>query len=218
MGSIMLPGKSRLVLLVSLAILAGVLSFFAVRHSTSPEWASIPPEVQAILWPAARDIADFSQLDQRGRTFSKADLHGHWSLLYFGYLQCPDICPTTLRSLSQMRALMVEAAADADMPSIIFVSVDPSRDTPARIASYLAFFDEALIGLSGTPADLDALAGSIGIAHAENVEATGVRTMDHTTSVIVVDPQGRAVAALPAPHHAPEMLQQFNALRAFLAR
>ena len=211
-----MPGKSRLALLMSLAILAGVVTLFALRHSTSREWASTPPEVQAILWPAARDIADFSHIDQHGRTFSKADLYGHWSLLYFGYLECPDICPTTVRSLSQMRALMVEAGADADIPSIVFVSVDPSRDTPERIASYLAFFDKALIGLSGPPAQLDALAASIGIAYAENVEASGVRTMDHTTSIIVVDPQGRAIAALPAPHHAPVMLQQYNALHTFL--
>jgi protein SCO1/2 len=214
----MLPGKPRLVLLVSLAILAGVVSLLAMRHATSPERASTPPEVQAILWPAARNIADFRQFDQHGRTFTKADLYGHWSLLYFGYLQCPDICPTTLRALSRTRALMVEAGADADIPEIIFVSVDPSRDTPERIASYLAFFDKALTGLSGAPAELAVLAASVGIAYAENIEASGVRSMDHTTSVIVVDPQGRAIAALPAPHDAPVMLRQFNALRAFLAR
>src|SRR5690606_28551966 len=155
-----------------------------------------PPEVQGILWPAARDIADFSQFDQHGRAFSKSDLQGRWSLFYFGYLQCPDICPTTLRALGRMRALMGEAGADADIPGIVFVSVDPLHDTPERIARHLGFFDEALIGLSLPPAELDALAASMGIAYAENVEASGVRTMDHTTSVIVVDPGGRAVGAL----------------------
>ncbi len=209
---------SRIVLLVSLAILAGILALFALRHSTSSGQAAIPPEVQAILWPAPRAIADFSLLDQHGQPFSKSHLSGEWSLLYFGYLQCPDICPTTLQSLARMRALMLELDAGAEIPRIVFVSVDPSRDTPERIARYLAFFDKALVGLSGPPAALDVLAASIGIAYAENVETSGLRTMDHTTSIIVVDPRGRAVAALPAPHQAPAMLRQFNALRAFLTR
>ena len=214
----MSPSPSRNILLVSIAILAGILAMFALRHSSSPRQAAIPPEMQAILWPAPRAIADFRLLEQHGQPFSKSDLTGHWSLLYFGYLQCPDICPTTLQSLARMRALMLEAHADAEIPQIVFVSVDPSRDTPERIAGYLAFFDKALVGLSGPPAALDALADSIGIAYAENVEASGLRTMDHTTSIIVVDPQGRAVAALPAPHQPAVMLRQFDALRAFLIR
>src|SRR5690606_31460771 len=131
---IMTPGRSRLVLALSLLVLAGILASFASRHGNSPDWAAMPPEVQGILWPAARDTADFSQFDQHGRAFSKSDLRGRWSLFYFGYLQCPDICPTTLRALGRMRALMGEAGADADIPGVVFVSVDPLHDTPERIA------------------------------------------------------------------------------------
>ena len=210
--------KSRLLLFVSLAILASLLAVFAIRQPASSDWASAPPEVQAILWPGARDIAEFSQLDQHGQAFARKDLEGHWNLLYFGYLQCPDICPTTLQSLSRMRALMVEAGQDAVIPRMIFVSVDPANDTPPRIASYLAFFNKELIGLSGSADQLEALTHSLGIGYAENVDAEGVRSMEHTSSIIVVDPRGQAVAALPAPHQPKVMLRQLNALRAFLDR
>lgn len=208
--------KSRLLLVLSLLVLAALLALFASRRPASSDWASAPPELQAILWPGARDIGEFTELDQHGQPFGIDDLKGHWSLLYFGFLQCPDICPTTLQMLSRMRSLMVEAGQDAEIPRIIFVSVDPLNDTPERVAGYLAFFSEALIGLTGTPAQLEALAGSVGIHYSEFVGDDGVRSMEHTTSIIVVDPQGRAVAALPAPHKPQVMLQQFNALREFL--
>ncbi|HET9033392.1 MAG TPA: SCO family protein [Dokdonella sp.] len=208
---------SRIILLVSLVLLAAIATLFVARHSSAPDWASATPEVQAILWPGARDVADFKLLEQDGQAFGKSELKGHWNLLYFGYLQCPDICPTTLQSLSRMRKLMVEAGQTADIPQMIFVSVDPENDTAERITGYLAFFDKNLIGLTGEPDQLARLADSLGIIYAEHIDPNGVRSMEHTTSVIVVDPEGRGVAALTGAHQPRVMLGQFNALRKFLA-
>ncbi len=214
----MKPTASRIALLFSLVLLAGIAILFAARHSSAPDWASARPEVKAILWPGAREVADFSLLDQRGQTFTKDDLKGHWSLLYFGYLQCPDICPTTLQSLGKLRKLMAEAGQAADIPQMVFVSVDPENDTPERIGGYLAFFDKELTGLSGDPDQLERLANSLGIIYAEHIEPNGVRSMEHTTSVIVVDPQGRGVAALAGSHQPRLLLNQLDALKAFLVR
>lgn len=214
----MKPTASRIVLLLSLLLLAGIAILFASRQSSTPDWASATPEVQAILWPGARDVADFSLLDQRGHSFGRNDLKGHWTLLYFGYLQCPDICPTTLQSLGKLRKLMTEAGQAADIPQMVFISVDPKNDTPDRIAGYLAFFDKELIGLSGDPDQLERLANSLGIIYAEHIEPNGVRSMEHTTSVIVVNPQGRGVAALAGSHQPRVLLKQLDALKAFLAR
>ncbi len=213
----MKPTASRIILLSSLVVLTGIVILLAARRPSAPGWASATPEVQAILWPAARDVADFSLRDQHGRAFGKDDLKGHWSLLYFGYLQCPDICPTTLQSLGRMRKLMADSGPVGDIPQMIFVSVDPKNDTPERIAGYLAFFDKQLIGLSGAADQLERLANSLGIIYAEHVEPNGVRSMEHTTSVIVVDPQGHGVAALAGSHQPGVMLHQLNALRDFLA-
>ncbi|MFZ2237522.1 MAG: SCO family protein [Dokdonella sp.] len=207
----------RIALLASLVILGAIVVLFALGRPSATNWNSATPEVQAILWPGARDVAAFNLLDQHGKNFDKENLKSHWSLLYFGYLQCPDICPTTLQSLATVRKLMVNAGS-ADIPEMIFVSVDPKNDTPQRIDSYLAFFDKQLIGLSGDPDQLEHLARSLGIIYVEHIEPNGVRSMEHTTSVIVVDPEGRGVAALAGSHQPRVMLQQLNALRAFLAR
>ena len=98
----------------------------------------------------------------------------------------------------------------------MFVSVDPANDTQERIGAYLAYFDRELVGLTGDPAQLARLAASLGVMYAEHVDERGVRSMDHTTSIIVVDPQGRGVAALAGPHQPRRMLEQFRQLRRHL--
>ena len=214
----MKANATRIMLVSSLVLLAGIAILIAARRSSTPDFASASPEVQAILWPGSRNVADFSLLDQRGQEFGTENLKGRWSLLYFGYLQCPDICPTTLQSLGKLRKLMVEAGQEADIPQMVFISVDPKNDTPDRIGGYLAFFDKQLIGLSGAPDQLEHLANSLGIIYAEHIEPSGVRSMEHTTSVIVVDPQGRGVAALAGSHQPRVLLRQLDALKAFLVQ
>jgi protein SCO1/2 len=203
--------------LLLLAIAAGTLTaslWVSRAHHGERDWASAPPALQSILWPAARPIAEFHLTTQHQQPFANADLSGHWSLLYFGYLQCPDVCPTTLQSLRGVQKLL---QGDGDHATrFVFVSVDQGNDTPERIGGYLNFFGDDLTGLSGNPSGLAALAGSLGVMYAENIDASGSRSMDHTTSIIVVDPQGRGVAALPGGQTPQAMFEQLRSLRQFL--
>ena len=208
--------SSRTILVVSILILGVVIALLANRHFVQSRWESAPAEIKPLLWPEPRAIPDFSMREQNGKSFSAEDFKGRWSLLFFGYLQCPDVCPMTLQAMKTLRALMRESGQASEIPRMVFASVDPANDTPERMAAYLAFFDDSLIGLSGTADQLEALAGPLGIAYAENRDAGGVRSMDHSTSIIVIDAQGRAVAALPSPHQPAVMLRQLNALRTYL--
>lgn len=203
--------------LLLLAIAAGTLTatlWLSNVKDSERDWASAPPSLQSILWPGARPVADFKLTTQNGQDFVNADLRGHWSLLYFGYLQCPDVCPTTLQTLRGVQKLL-EADGD-NTTGFVFVSVDPANDTPERIGAYLEFFGDDLVGLGGNPAGLAVLAGSLGIMYAENIDASGTRSMDHTTSIIVIDPQGRGVAGMPGGQRAQAMAEQLRALRGFL--
>lgn len=203
--------------LLLLAIAAGTLAatlWVGRAVEGGRDWSSAPPALQSILWPTARPAVDFELTTQHGQSFRNVDLRGHWSLVYFGYLQCPDVCPTTLQTLRGVQKLL---QGDGDQATrFVFVSVDPGNDTPVRIGAYLSFFGDDLIGLSGNPAGLATLAGSLGVMYAEHVDADGTRSMDHTTSIIVVDPQGRGVAALPGGQQPQQMTQQLDALRRFL--
>ena len=198
----------------AVATVAGLWS--ARRRGAADPWIDAPPELQALLWPQPRPIADFELRTQRGEPFGLAQLRGQWNLLYFGYLQCPDVCPTTLQSLSGLRRLLQADALPGPAPRFVFVSVDPGNDTAQRIDAYLGHFDRELVGASGDPAQLARLAGSLGVMYAEHVDAKGVRSMDHTTAIIVVDPRGRGVAALPGPHQPQSMQRQFALLRRHL--
>ena len=188
--------SSRIILLISMLILGVVIALLANRHLAQSRWESAPAELKPLLWPEPRALPDFSMREQSGKPFSAEDFKGQWSLLFFGYLR--------------------ESGQTGGIPRMVFVSVDPANDTPERMAGYLAFFDDSLIGLSGSADQLEALAGPLGIAYAENRDAGGMRSMDHSTSIIVIDAQGRAVAALPSPHQPAVMLRQFNSLRAYL--
>ena len=159
---------------------------------------------------------DFRLIDHTGKARSMADFRGKTVLMFFGFAQCPDVCPTTLQSLHGLRELLVADEPAAAATRFVFVSVDPGNDTQERIGAYLDYFDRELVGLTGDPAQLARLAASLGVMYAEHVDERGVRSMDHTTSIIVVDPQGRGVAAMAGPHQPRRMLEQFGQLRRHL--
>lgn len=180
------------------------------------DWARAPAEVRSTLWPVARPVAEFKLLDQHGHPFAVDQLQGHWSLLYFGYLQCPDVCPTTLQALRGMQRLQAAEPVARDARHV-FVSVDPANDTPERIAAYLGYFGDGFTGVTGDPGELRKLTESLGVIHSEHVDETGVRSIDHTTAILVVDPQGRGVGALAEPHDPASMLQRLRALQGYLS-
>lgn len=203
--------------LIFTAVAALALLWLGRANQGSDRWEQAPAEVRATLWPVPRPVAGFSLVDQQGQSFVADDLRGHWSLMYFGYLQCPDVCPTTLQALRGVQRLQSTEPVARDTQHV-FVSVDPANDNPARIAAYLGYFGDAFTGLTGDPAELRRLTDSLGVIHAEHVDDAGVRSIDHTTAIIVIDPEGNGVGALSAPHDPASMLQRLRALQEYLSR
>src|SRR4029434_1753795 len=103
-------------------------------------------------------------IEQDGSRFDRASLKGRWSLLFFGFTHCPGICPMTLTTLAQVRKELGGLEAD-ELPQVVLVSVDPERDTPARMAEYVTKFDPSFMGVTGTTAAIDEFTGALGIAH-----------------------------------------------------
>jgi protein SCO1 len=151
-----------------------------------------------ILAPA-RALADFSLIDNQGRSFGAANLHGHWSLMFFGYTNCPDYCPTTLTTLALLEK-QLRAAKTVTPPQVIFVSVDAKRDTPAQLNQFVPNFDPEFIGLTAAsqPA-IEALAKKWGIAVKIQYAADGNYIVDHSTTIFVIDPAGKIAAILTGP-------------------
>jgi protein SCO1 len=175
-------------------------AFLAWRHWPAPAPA-LPPSGQL---PAATLINDTQPLPvfalhRSGGALTDADLLGHWTLLDFGYTFCPDICPTTLATLKDIETRLATAGIAA--PQVVFVSVDPARDTPKRLADFVHFFDPGFIGATGSDAELAALAKHLGVQYQRHDETDKQHyTVDHGAVVYLIDPQGRLKATFSWPH------------------
>lgn len=208
----------RIVLIsILLAIMAG--STFAGLWLNRPtqadtSWGAAPPAVQAVMWPEPRPLAEFELHDQNGEPVGPDRLTDRWSLVFFGYLDCPDVCPTSLHAMREMRRHLAER--DGGPPRFVFVSVDPANDTPEDIADYLAWYDPEFIGLHGPAEQVARLADSMAVKYEEFVDDSGRRSIDHTSSLMIVDPKGRMVGALPPPLQPERMIEQFDRLKAYM--
>ena len=133
----------------------------------------------------------FSLIDDNGKPFTEADLKGKWHLVFFGYTHCPDVCPTALNDLS---LALDKLGAKKSKVGIVFVSVDPDRDTPAVLKSYVKSFDGPIVGLTGTPAAVAQIAQDYKVYYAKHPRADGGYDMDHSALIYVMDPEGRFTA------------------------
>jgi len=181
--------------LAVLSVLSGVLFYKLLQLRGQPNLQSL------IVLPEAKIVGDFILQDETGKNFSLAHFKGNWSLLFFGFTHCPDICPNTLYQLQQVRAELASQMPESALPVIYLVSVDPERDTPARLAEYLRFFDPAFKGLSGDDRQLRALTMQLGIAYhvAEPEAGSDEYAVDHSASLILLNPQAQMFGVFPAP-------------------
>lgn len=153
---------------------------------------------------------DFTLLDQTGKTRHWTDFRGKYAVVYFGYTYCPDICPTdmqrTAQGLRQFAADEPELAAKVQQ---IFITVDPERDTQAVVAEFVSAFGKGIVGLTGTPAQVDVAAKAFKVFHGKGkVEEGGAYLVDHSNVTYLFDPQGKPLATLPVDKGADAVTQE----------
>ncbi|HEC20854.1 MAG TPA: SCO family protein [Gammaproteobacteria bacterium] len=158
-----------------------------------------------------KPLSEFQLMASDGRPLNRDRLKGKWTLLFFGYTHCPDVCPTTLSELATMAGqLTPEIHKDTQF---IFVSVDPRRDTPQSLAEYVQYFDPRFIGATGSIEELAVLVRQLDSKFSLGTSPLGEAIVNHSSAVMVIDPQVRYYARLSAPHYAEDLLQQYLALR-----
>jgi protein SCO1/2 len=151
----------------------------------------------ARLFAQPRDLPPFA-LATVGGTLTPADLRGHWTLVFLGFTHCPDVCPTTLQQLAQAQAAW-RAIPAPRRPQLWFVSVDPERDTPEALAKYAAFFaPDTRVATAAEPALAD-FAQSLGMVYMKVPTQGGDYTMEHSASLVLLDPQGRQAGLIRPP-------------------
>lgn len=158
----------------------------------------------------APQAAEFALTTHNGARVRLSDFRGKLVLLYFGYTHCPGICPTTLAEINQALKALGRAAVRVQ---VMMVTIDPERDTPARLAAYMSHFNPAFLGLTGTPREVAAVASGYGIYYKKDEpNARGEYLIDHTSMVMVIDPTGRVRLLFPFGTTVEEMTSDLNHL------
>jgi len=175
--------------------------------------ASAGPQLTSGTWlPQWRSVGDFTLTDQHGAAFTEANLEGEPAIVTFGFTHCPDVCPVTLATLAR-----VTRAAGVPPVRVIFVTVDPQRDTASVLGRYVSAFDPAFIALTGPPQTIRALARRLGVAYERVALPGGDYTIDHTAVAFLLDKYGHVDAIFTAPFDAGRLASDLRRAAPFLA-
>ena len=189
---------------IGLWVLVGLVAIAGLMIMLRPP----PPLPQPMETPMRAIGGPFTLTGSDGKAFSSAQLSGKPFAIFFGFTHCPDVCPNTLARLARLR----RAVGRDDKFAILFVSVDPERDTPTAMGRYAAAFNTPLIALTGTETEIAAVKRAYGIYSAKVPQAGADYSIDHTATVFLMDAGGKFVATITPDEGDPAALAKLRSL------
>ncbi|MEE4658989.1 MAG: SCO family protein [Halieaceae bacterium] len=166
----------------------------------------------AIMFETPRALPEFSLQTHRGEPFGPESLEGAWTLVFFGFTHCPDICPTTMAFLSRLMGEL-EGLPEAKDTRVIMVSVDPARDTPEVLAEYVPYFNPEFTGVTGAFLDTHRLATALNMPFVKVVDEDGGYQVEHGANVALINPRGDYHGFFKAPLDLAKMKVTYRSLR-----
>lgn len=193
-------GKLAAYLPIIIVALLALVFGLQVQHKNANTPEELPDFERVILLPTPRALSAFSLLDENGDEFNNESVKDQWNLLFFGFTHCPDICPTTMLALKNVRQRLEAQGKWPDL-RVVMVSVDPDRDAPERLKPYVNYFHPEFKGVTGDESAITAFAKELGILFIKNeADADGYYDVDHGVSMILINPQGNYAGVITAPH------------------
>ncbi len=204
---------------VGTLLLAGLFAAVLLTTWLLVRPPSPPAELEGVLRAEFRPLAAFHLNSRSHGPISRDDLRGKWTFVFFGYRSCPDLCPNTLHELAAFRRLLDDSgAAEAARVQVLFVSVDPARDSEEALAEYVAWFDPRFIGATAGRAALQRFARQFGAGFSYGEETSpGQYAVSHSGAVFLVDPHVRVIATFSQPHYAATLLAQYRGIADYYA-
>lgn len=185
----------------SIRLLAACLSLTAALSASadipSSDRKQMLEEANLLLLPRARAIPEITLTDLQGKPYGTHEMQGHWSLLFFGFTFCPDVCPTTLSDMRRLFGTL--SAEEREQLKLVFVTADPARDTPERLATYLHYFDEGFEGLTGEMDSLQALSKAAGLPFLPPDTREDGYSVTHSANIALIGPDGTLRGIIRAP-------------------
>ena len=205
--------KTGFALLFAVAVLPG-----AVLLNQSAQSESIPEELRGLLNKQPIAVPAFELVDQQNKPFTEERLKGAWTFLFFGYTHCPDVCPTTLTELDNAASRLDEFQTPQRKIQYVFISVDPQRDTPELLRDYVSYFGAKFLAATGKEQDLEQLAKPLGIQFARGIGTETEYLVNHSSAMLLIDPQARYYAKFRAPHYSEEIVEGFKQVITYAER
>ncbi|HED36055.1 MAG TPA: SCO family protein [Gammaproteobacteria bacterium] len=189
------------VIILILAAMAG--GAWLAQSSLNGKNTLQPDKIQGAIYPQAKVINDFVLQDQNGEKVTKSSFKNHWSLIFIGYTNCPDVCPTTLAVMGEITDIMQKQ--NIQPPRVVFLSIDPERDTASVLKPYVKYFSKDFIGLTGKLDEITRLGRQLNVVFRKSAGTDGKITddnysMDHSSALMLVNPEGNLQSVLTAPH------------------
>lgn len=182
-----------LLVFIALVVLLFLNKFLSPRVMSPQELAVNG----AVVFEKPRIIPPFELVDHRGEAFTLERLQGKWTVIFFGFTTCPDICPTTLATLSQWyKKLDDDIRAETQ---VVMLSVDPGRDTPDKLAAYMSHFDENFVGVTGEFLPIKTLSDQLNVAFNKVMLGESDYTVDHSSHLVLINPYGHYHGIFKAP-------------------
>ncbi|MGE8496897.1 MAG: SCO family protein [Pseudomonas sp.] len=204
--------RTQITVFVLVAVVALVLGLTVNKVLSSKGQADPTQLLDAgiVLLPQSRSMPSLSLIDQDGQAVEVDQFKDKWSLLFFGYTFCPDICPATLAQLRQLRGQLPEETW-ANL-RVVLVSVDPHRDTPEQLKKYLAYFDAGFMGMTGEEATLQKFANAVSIPYIPADTSKENYTVDHSGNLVIIGPDGTQRGFIRAPLNNEKLAAQLPGL------
>jgi len=209
--------KNRHIILAAAAFAVIALLFGMWTRQNSQE-ADRPINLEnGTMFPVPRDISPFHLVSADQKPFTNQNLVGKWSLLFFGFTQCPEMCPTTLAILNKTYQ-QLETKKTVPLPQVVFISVDPERDTPRAIDEYIGTFNKHFKGATGPKDQIKALTAQFNIMYMkvqnQNSQDANNYQIDHSGTLLLINPEGKLLALFQTPHEADHLAKDIENIEA----
>lgn len=204
-----------LIVIGVMALVLGVLVWFTINSSSAQK--TLPADLAATYLPQGKPITGVNLVDHNNQPFTETRFKGKWNFLFFGFTNCPDICPTTLLVMKSVWAKLPKTGEVATPAQMYFVSVDPNRDTPDKLKNYVQYYQKDFVGVTGKLDNIDMLTNQLNVLYGyEDAEEGSTNyVVNHSSQIILVDPKGQMRAVLSTPHIPEEIVKSFKAIQAY---
>lgn len=188
-------------------VLFGMSVLFAYFQSLPSLLQKKPTLLTGKILTRPMELDNFELIDQNNQTFNSESLKGNWTILFFGYTNCPDVCPTTIYKLAE-----VKNDVNQNLPSknfnTVLVTLDPDRDTPERLDEYIGYFDESMLGVTGTYKNIQSFSSNLSVFY-QRINKDGGYDFNHTASIFVFNQDGSLFATMSPATSVSELRDDF---------